>query len=81
MGPAIRISPGLFRMYFWDVMIQREGESTWDPLREWLLTWTDATEEGNTWGMKRSTFNGHDAIEVSNDGTPTYLKKNETLVL
>ena len=78
---AFFINPGLFRMYFWDLMIQREGESEWDPLRQWRLTWTDAADTGNTWGMKRATFDDHDAIEVSNDGTPTYLRQSETLVL
>jgi hypothetical protein len=45
------------------------------------LVGTDAKADENTWGMKRATFKGQPAIEVSNDGTKTYLNKGDILEL
>ena len=78
---AFYVHPGLLRAFYWDLEIQREHSSTWQSLRQWKLIATDAQPDGNTWGMKRATFQGRPAIEVSNDGTPTYLKKGEILEL
>jgi hypothetical protein len=78
---AFYVHPGLLRAFYWDLKIQREHSSTWQSLRQWKLIATDAQPDGNTWGMKRATFQGRPAIEVSNDGTCTYLKKGEILEL
>jgi hypothetical protein len=61
--------------------MQRENQSSWQPLRKWKLVNTDAQPDANTWGMKRATFQGRPAIEVSNDGTPTYMRKGEVIEL
>ena len=78
---AFFINPGSLRAYYWDLEIQRENRSSWQPLRQWKLVNTDARPDGNTWGMKLATFQGRPAIEVSNDGTRTYLKKGEIIEL
>lgn len=76
---AFVINPGLFKVFFWDIEIQRENRTDWKPIRKWKLVESDARE--NTWGMKRSKFAGRPAIEVSNDGTRTYAKKGEIIEL
>jgi hypothetical protein len=78
---AFFINPGLLRAYYWDFEIQRENQSSWQPLRKWKLVNTDANPDGNAWGMKLATFQGRPAIEVSNDGTCTYMKKGDIIEL
>jgi len=78
---AFIVHPGLFKAFFWDIEIQREHQVAWEPIRKWKLVESDAKEGENTWGMKWSSFNGQPAIEVSNDGTPTYAKKGEFIEL
>lgn len=78
---AFYIHPGRMRAYYWDIEIQRENRKKWEPIRMWRLVHTDAKPDENTWGMKLATVEGKQAIEVSNDGTKTYLKKGETLKL
>jgi hypothetical protein len=78
---AFFINPGLLRAYYWDLEVQRENQSSWQPLTKWKLIHTDATPDGNTWGMKLATFQGRPAIEVSNEGTRTYMKKGEIIEL
>lgn len=63
--------PGLMRAYYWDLQIQRENRTEWEPIRKWKLVETDAHPDGNTWGIKLASFQGRPAIEVSNDGTRT----------
>jgi hypothetical protein len=71
--------PGLFAAVFWDIEYRQESSNQWKPITSWKLDSTDA--EANTWGMKRSTYDGKAAIEISNDGSATYLKRNERLEL
>lgn len=78
---AFYIHPGRMRAYYWDLELQRENRTDWEPIRTWRLMNTDAKPDENTWGMKRATVRGRLAIEVSNDGTKTYLKKGESLEL
>jgi len=78
---AFFIHPGLFKAFFWDIEIQRENRTDWESIRKWKLVESDAKTAENTWGMKRSEFEGHIAIEVSNDGTRTYARKGEIIEL
>lgn len=78
---AFAAHPGFMQAYFWDIEVQRESRKDWIPLQHWKLISTDAVLGGNTWGMKRATFQSRPAIEVSNDGTKTYLKKGEVIEL
>jgi hypothetical protein len=78
---AFYINPGRMRAYFWDLELQREDRTDWEPLTSWRLVNTDAKPDENTWGMKRATVQSRPAIEVSNDGTTTYLRKGESLEL
>jgi hypothetical protein len=78
---AFAIHPGFFKAVFWDLEIQREHQSSWEPIPKWKLVESDAATDGNTWGMKRSKFRDRPAIEVSNDGTRTYATKGAIIEL
>ena len=78
---AFFIHPGLFKALFWDVEVQRENQTTWEPILKWKLVEADARPGENTWGMKVTTLDSRLAIEVSNDGTRTYAGKGEILEL
>jgi hypothetical protein len=78
---AFFVHPGLFKAFFWDIEIQREHRTVWEPIRKWKLIESDAKAEENTWGMKLSNFEGRPAIEVSNDGSRTYARKSEIIEL
>lgn len=78
---AFFIHPGILKAFFWDIEIQREHRAIWEPIWKWKLVESDAKAEENTWGMKRSKFEGRPAIEVSNDGTKTYARKGEVIEL
>jgi hypothetical protein len=78
---AFYVHPGSFKACFWNLEIQRENETVWHPIQKWKLTESDAKAGENTWGMKRSEFENHSVIEVSNDGTKTYASKGEFIEL
>jgi|GEM_PF-3912895 len=78
---AFHIHPGRFTAYFWGFEVQRETETEWHPISKWKLTESDAKAGENTWGMKRTIFEGHAGIEVSSDGTATYALKGDFIDL
>ena len=78
---AFAIHPGFFKAVFWDLEIQREHQAAWEPMAKWKLVESDAAADGNTWGIKRAKFKDRPAIEVSNDGTGTYVTKGTILEL
>ncbi|MBN2132073.1 MAG: hypothetical protein JW741_21410 [Sedimentisphaerales bacterium] len=78
---AFFVNPGLLRVFYWDFEIQRVNQSSRYPLRKWKLVNTDARPGDNTWGMKLAMFQGRPAIEVSNDGTRTYMQKGDIIEL
>jgi hypothetical protein len=72
---------GLFKVLFWGIESQSLGTACWLPMRKWKLAQTDAAPSANTWGFKSSEAAGEPAIEASNDGSPTYLARGESLQL
>ena len=67
--------PGLFQTYFWDLEVERESTSAWQPLLSWRVSYlTEPNNDG--WGPKLGTYNGQTVIEISNDGTNTYYPLN-----
>ena len=78
---AFFIHPGVFKAAFWDIEIQGEHRTEWEPIRKWKLVESDANAEENTWGMKLSNFGGRPVIEVSNDGSRTYARKGDIIEL
>jgi hypothetical protein len=43
---AFFIHPGLFKALFWDVEVQRENQTTWEPILKWKLVEADARPRG-----------------------------------
>jgi hypothetical protein len=74
-------NPGLLKVVYWGLEFQRQGKTSWEPIRRWKVTVSDGDPDENTWGFKGTTFKGQAAIEVSNDGSKTYLKLGEILEL
>ena len=70
---------GLFKVYLWDFQFERESKATWEPLTKWKVSDYD----GNTanYGIRKTIYNGNDAIEISNDNSVKFLAKNSTFEL
>jgi len=62
---------GLFKVYLWDLEILREGGGGWRPLVEWIVDrhCGSLTE----YGVRLATFQGRQAIEISNDGPASFF--------
>lgn len=70
---------GLYQIYYWDFMIQREFRSDWQALtRLWLWRY-DGYEVD--FGAKRSVWNGKYVLELSNDGPGSFLPLNSFIDL
>ena len=67
---------GLFKVYFWNFQFKRESNSIWEPLIKWKVSDYD----GNTanYGIRKTIYNGNNAIEISNDNSVKFFDKNET---
>lgn len=73
--------PGFFQVYFWDLEIQKEGSLTWEPIKKWRMGYKSDSVENIGYGVKVSQYNNKSVIEISNDGTDTYLKLGGILEL
>lgn len=73
---AFRKHRGLLRVYYWDFEMQDEDSTDWLSVYGGFLS-TNGDPNDMTWGMKRAKFQGKNVIEVSNDGTRTYLKNEQ----
>lgn len=62
--------PGFYRGYVWDVAYQTEGSTTWVPMNTW--SYTKIAVSGN-WGVRLANYAGNPVIELSNDGSASYL--------
>ena len=71
---------GLFVLYLWDIAWLQEG-GEWFPLRTWQVTYRADPLPNIGWGVKLGTYGGRQVVEVSNDGTDTYAKVEDTLTL
>lgn len=69
---AFRRHRGLLRVYYWDFEMQDEDSTDWLSVFGGFVS-TNGDPSDMTWGMKKATFQGKPVIEVSNDGTKTYL--------
>ncbi len=76
---AFVVHPGLLKVFVWDIEIQREGKSTWEPIQRWKVVRRHAPPDQDTWGMKLVTYEGQPAIELSNDGTHTYAREGDII--
>jgi len=75
------LNPGLFRLLLGDFEVLSESSKSWSPIKRWTMNRTDAAPGANTWGFRAAVLDGRPAIEVSNDGTSTYLERGESLVI
>ncbi len=73
------INPQLFRVLIGDFAVLGESTGAWTPVTGWTLTTTDAQPGANTFGFRRGLLEGKPAIEVSNDGTASYLEAGQPL--
>ncbi len=66
--------PGFYQVFFWDAEAQREGSDAWERLPHWELNFPpQGPGSPADRGVRYAIVDGHPAVEVSNDGTPTYL--------
>jgi hypothetical protein len=75
------LSAGLFRLFYWNFSVQREGQTSWEPLSSFQVTTDDKTADYFGYGFKLAQYQGHAVIEASNDGTNTYLRSGSQLLL
>lgn len=70
---------GLFKVYLWNFQFKRESKTNWEPLTQWKVSDYD----GNTanYGIRKTVYNGNNAIEISNDNSLKFLAKNATFEL
>jgi hypothetical protein len=66
-----------FQAFVWDLKAQNEGSSDWIPLTRFVEDY-EYDPRDNTTGVRVAEYNGHPALEFSNDGTPTYQDMNTT---
>ena len=66
---------GLFKIYLWDFQFKRESKTSWEPLTKWKVSDYD----GNTanYGIRKTIYNGNNAIEISNDNSVRFLAEGE----
>jgi hypothetical protein len=64
-------SSGLFRVFYWDFGIKREGAGTWEPIYAWRVSHHDGSLDA--FGVRRAWHAGVPVIEVGNDPGSTYL--------
>jgi hypothetical protein len=54
--------PGAFRAHFWDLASRREGETAWQPVREWVVAASDGHIVDH--GVRKVLVAGQERIEV-----------------
>jgi hypothetical protein len=72
---------GLFKAYFWDFEIQREGATSWQALTSFQVNYQADPLPNIGWGVKLGMYDGHQVLEISNDGTDTYFKFSDVFTL
>jgi hypothetical protein len=77
------LSPaGFFQALFWDMAVRRESSTTWIPLTAWKVGQNELLDVRNVGsGGRVNTYDGHAVLEISNDGTDTYLQVNDIFQL
>jgi hypothetical protein len=65
---------GLFQGFFWDFEILKENSSKWEKIKKWKMFYKSDIGLNLTYGAKVSTYDNHNVLEISNDGTDTYFK-------
>ncbi len=71
--------PGLFKVHFWKLEVQRENSTTWIPLR-WFRVHNDAPTN-TEWGVRITTDDGIRVLEVSNDAPADFFGDGATFML
>ncbi|MCP5520675.1 MAG: hypothetical protein H7A46_03910 [Verrucomicrobiales bacterium] len=74
------LNPGYTRVTFHDFEVESEGGAR-RSLDSWRVTAEDQNETYSGWGFRKTCVDGAPAIEVSNDGSPDYLRVNDSLSL
>jgi len=65
--------PGFKRGYMWDIEVQTEGSDTWIPLTSWN---SSKLMLPGFYGVRVATYKGKPALELSNDGSDSYVSNN-----
>ncbi len=71
--------PGLFRVYYWDIAVQRASSPTWIPLARWSVWRHDGYAVD--WGARRSVYKDRYVLELSNDGPAAFADVNDVIDL
>ena len=71
--------PGLFKIYYWNVQYQTDSSSSWVPIYTFSVNRYGGN--GSDFGFKKTSWNGSNVIEVSNDGVGPYVPLNGTIDL
>lgn len=70
---------GYYKVYYWDVQIQRESSSAWEPVNTWKVTEYDGYPID--YGIRESVYNGNNVIEISNDAPGEFFPKDTVFSL
>ena len=74
------LNPGYTRVTFRDFAVESERGET-RSLHSWKVTAEDQNDTHFGWGFRQACVDDTPAIEVSNDGSPDYLRVNDPLSL
>lgn len=66
---------GFYQLFVWDIQFRRDGSQTWENIDTFTVGGPDPTVNPyHGWfGIRMAEFQGKSALEVSNDGTDTYV--------
>jgi hypothetical protein len=73
--------PGSFQVYLWGFEYQEENVAIWRPITRFVMNYQALPTRNKGSGVRVATYNGQAVLEFSNDGSDTYARLNQVLIL